>query len=471
VLPLAEYSEFEDHGFPEKYSWPKASAITSSFSRLRYAQSSVSKLEVLLINCYSADFADFADAPSPSPASIPSAGSSSLPAQPTGLGGGPVPYTKWYRVWERAQLSDFKGELILLPFLILAIFVHLWGTRTNRRKSKKWMAAHAPVLNSEFAHVGYGSKSAQLDRLITADSLPQDLLKEKTAQDFQSYATGRQNVAWVDLKLQLLRLSNPPLMGAEWLLSLFFESFPAPRQMMDTVIYSFDGNEKQFVIPGVPGSEEVTAKPGNSAYDGFVFAIVNKSAMRHLRDERYDVSLTYTKDHAKLPAWATVMSESAEVTETVLTKDLIAAVEKAGEALEYLIVTDQPVDKPTKLEEAVPRKRLYLCTKVPPRSDYSNTLPLFKTVLRLPDHLTQNAHFRPEVLRKLNQTRETEIKKLKRVSDEEAEEERKRLAEKVKKEERDRKMRGMTAEEQRKFLEKESDRKRKKDEKRMTRKG
>jgi len=381
-----------------------------------------------------------------------------------------VPYTKWYRVWERSQLSDFKSEAILLPFLVLAILVHLWGTRTNRRKSKKWMAAHAQTLDSEFALVGYGDKSAELQG-ITAENLPANLLREKNTQDFQSYATGRQNVAWVDLKLQLLRLSNPTVMGAEWLLSLFFESFPAPRRVMETAIYSFDGNEKKFVLPGVPGSEEVTAKPGNSTYNGFVFAIVNKSAMRRLRDERYDVSLTFTKDHAKLPVWVTVMSESAEVTDTMLTKDLVAAVEKAGEALEYLIVTDQPIDKPTKLEEAAARKRLYLRTKVPSNDDYSSTLPLFQTFLRLPDHLVQNAHFRPEVVRKLNQTREGEIKKLKRVSDEEAEEERKRLAEKVKKEERDRKMRGMTAEEQRKFLEKETDRKRRKDEKRMTRKG
>lgn len=240
---------------------------------------------------------------------------------------------------------------------------------------------------------------------------------------------------------------------------------------METTVYAFDGSEKKFVLPGVPGSEEVTPKAGNSTYDGFVFAIVNKSAMRRLRDERYDVSLTFTKDHAKLPAWATVMSESAEVTETLLTKDLVAAVEKAGETLEYLIVTDQPIEKPTKLEEAVPRKRLYLRMKVPSASDYSNTLPLFQTLLRLPDHLVQNAHFRPEVLKKLTQTREAETKKLKRVSDEEAEEERKKLAEKVKKEERDRKMKGMSAEEQRKFLEKESSRKQKRDEKKMTKRG
>lgn len=374
-------------------------------------------------------------------------------------------------MWERSQLSDFQSEAILFPFLVLIIVLHIWGTRTNRGKSKKWMAAHAPALNSEFALVGYGEKPAHVEESFTADSLPEDIIMEKSVHEFRSYATGRQNIAWMDMKLQLLKLSNPALMGGEWLLSLFMESFPPPTQIMDTVIYAFDGNEKKFVLPGVPGSEEGTPKAGNSTYDGFVFAIVNKGAMRRLRDERYDVSLTFTKDHAKLPAWATVMSESAEVTETMLTKDIVAAVEKAGEALEYLIVTDQPLEKPKKLEEAIPRKRLYLRTKVPSNSDYSNTLPLFQALLRLPDHLVQNAHFRPEVMKKLTQTREAETKKLRRVSDEDAEEERKKLAEKVKKEERERKMKGMTAEEQRKFLEKESTRKQKRDEKKMTKRG
>jgi len=70
--------------------------------------------------------------------------------------------------------------------------------------------------------------------------------------------------------------------------------------------------------------------------------------MRILRDERYDISLTTTKDHPKLPNWATVMSESAEVTEVMLTPELIKAVTDAGEDLECLIITDQPIDAPKK---------------------------------------------------------------------------------------------------------------------------
>ena len=70
--------------------------------------------------------------------------------------------------------------------------------------------------------------------------------------------------------------------------------------------------------------------------------------MRLLREERYDISLILPKDHEKLPAWTTVMSEAAEITETILTPDLAKAIEEAGDLFEYLIITDQPVDKPTK---------------------------------------------------------------------------------------------------------------------------
>jgi hypothetical protein len=40
------------------------------------------------------------------------------------------------------------------------------------------------------------------------------------------------------------------------------------------------------------------------------------------------------------------MSESAEVTESLLTPDLVKAIHDAGDAFEALIVTDQPMDQP-----------------------------------------------------------------------------------------------------------------------------
>lgn len=349
------------------------------------------------------------------------------------------------------------------------------------------MAVHQPVLESEFALVGYHrapkatpyAEGTQGDSLLEAaakldgTNLADDLLKEQTASEFQTYASGRVNAAFLDVRVLLHRRMNPAQLIAEQLVGLFLDSVKPKKERMEAALYTFDGNEKNFVPPRVPGADEVEKAKGtgNSAYDPFVFAIVNKLEMRKFRDERYDASLTFTKDNPKLPDWVTVMSESAEITDTLLTKDLIAAVERAGDLFEYLIVTDQPTDKPNTIEETSQKKRIHMCVRLPGNGDYRSTLPLFQAFLRLPDFLVANAHFRPEVMKKINTAREGEKSKLKKVSDKAAEEERLLQLEKMKKDERDRKLKGMSAEEQRKFLEREAEKNRKKQEKKMQRRG
>jgi hypothetical protein len=306
----------------------------------------------------SVGFADFAGAPDPSPASI-SPVTPVIKTAPTGVtAGGPRIYTKWYRIWERTTPADFVTEAFIVPFILVIILIHMWGTRKNKRKAKGWMKAHAETLQGEFAVVGYGGRKApSLDdvqssgllKALDSDDLniPTELMKQKSSQDFRTYATGRQNVAFVDITLSMYKRYNPLIWGSEWLISLFFESMSAPVERMEATSYCFDGKEKELVpTPGNQEIMETRSKGAASTYDGFVWAIVNKQNMRKLRDDRYDVSLTSTKDHAKLPEWVTIMSEAAEVTETLLTNELVKAVEQAGDDFEYFIVTDQPVDKP-----------------------------------------------------------------------------------------------------------------------------
>jgi len=439
---------------------------------------------------YFAAFGDYAAPPAASPVSIPGSPADAAAAEPTaitGSGSRPVVYTKWYRVWERTTIDDFKFEIAMLPIIALALLVHFWGTRRNRRKARKFIATASPLLDNEFALVGFGdqvkdvpySEGVQGDSLISAsaklsgDNLAQDVLKEKTAYEFESYATGRVNTAFVDIKIILWKWYNPLALAAEQLAGIFIESVKPQPERVEAVIYAFDGNEKNFVAPAVPGSEEIgKVKPvSNSTYDPFIFAVVNKLSMRRLREERYDLSLTFTKDNAKLPNWASVMSESAEVTDTMLTKELITAIEKAGDYFEYFIVSDQPSEKPMTIDEAKPKKRIHICFRMPKDNDHASVLSLFQVFLRFEDYLVTNAHFRPEVSRKIKQLRETESGKLKKVADKEAEEDRMRQAEKLKKDQRDRKMKGMTAEEQKKFLEKEADKGRKKQAKKQTVRG
>jgi len=273
-------------------------------------------------------------------------------ATPTATGGGgffgrpePLsarPYTKWYRVWERASLADFYTELFILPFLIIVIIVHFWGTTTNKKKAKSWGAAHIPVIQQEYASVGFSNRSTiDVNNLDSPSTLQvrEDALTERKSNEYITYATGRQNVAFLDIRLALKKRYNPMAIFAEEMLGLFFESMPAPKERMEATTFAFDGNETSLV-----GAE--AAKGTKSAYDGFVWAIVHKDVMNVMRTRRYDLSLTYTKDSPKLPNFATVMSESAEITNALLTPELVEAVKQAGEALEALIITDQPLDKP-----------------------------------------------------------------------------------------------------------------------------
>ena len=299
------------------------------------------------------DFADFAGAPAPSPALI----SPVTTQAATALGASPtsVVYTKWYRVWERTSPSDFYAEAVILPFVILIIGLHIWGRSTNRRKAKGWIQAHAPVLEKEYALVGFGGRKDPTgddgQSLGQPDSIPEELLKEKTAQEFVTYATGRQNVAFTDFTVTLYKRYNPGTLLIEFLLSFIFDSMKPPAEKMDATSYLFDGREKELVPARSQQQSEAIdsqARSKSSAYDQFVFAVVHKDIMRSIREDRYDISLTSTKDHASLPVWATTMSESAAITDAMLTPELVKAIESAGDAFEFLIVTDQPLDKPTK---------------------------------------------------------------------------------------------------------------------------
>ncbi|KAF2134994.1 DUF1682-domain-containing protein [Dothidotthia symphoricarpi CBS 119687] len=416
------------------------------------------------------DFADYAGAPEPTPAAISPFTSTAPAIAPTATAVGARPYTAWYRVWERTTLEDFRVEMYVLPFLLAIVLVHLWGTKKNRNKAKVWINAHAPVLQQEFAQVGYlrPEISPADDAIITQRAIdeatnPDNLLREKKSDEFQTYASGRQNVAFVDFKLSMLKRYNPFMLLGEYVVPLFLESFPPPIERMEATAYVFDGQETK-VAPSYGRSD--AKKVPNSTFDGFVFAVVHKDIMKRMRDERYDLSLTTTRDHAKLPVWTTVMSESAEVTDLLLTPELIKAVNEAGDSFEALVVSDQPMDQPKNLDETKPRKRISLALKLSPT--YTASLPLFSYFLRMPDHLASSAHFRPEALRRIKQTRDEQIAKIRKLDEEEKAEERKLTADKLKKEQRDAKLGRLSAEEQRKFLDKEREKQARKGMKKST---
>lgn len=421
-----------------------------------------------------ADFADFAGAPDPSPAPL-------TPISHTLGGSGPAvtarPYTKWYNVHERHSLSEFKAEGVILSCIIVVFILHLIGARLNRSKAKKWAKAHASSLISEFALVGFAGVSpvaAEMNGDELVKALEQantrrgdGILKEKSLFEFATYATGRQNVAFVDAKLNLMKRFNPVVTFIETALGFFIESFGQPEDYMEAILYPFDGKEA-LTVPGLPGVAELKARDSKSAYDGFVWAIVNKDRMQKFREGRYDLSITSTKDSAKLPIWLTVMSENAEITDALLTPDLIKAAEQAGELLDYLIVSDQPIDRPKTLDDTTPRKRIFLQYRLPSDNNYEPLLPVFQYFIRMADMLVQSAKFRPEVSRKLRLVRDEQIKQIQKEAEGEKAEERQLEREKAKKAKRDQELNALDAKAQKKYLEKEREREMRKMTKRST---
>ncbi|PNY27910.1 Endoplasmic reticulum membrane protein [Tolypocladium capitatum] len=407
------------------------------------------------------DFADFAGAPEPVPESSPGAATLAGTAGTPGVTG--VPWTKWYNVHERHSLSEFRIEGLILAVSAVLFLFHILGARANRSRARAWIRAHAPVLKSEFALVGFGGVPT-----MDADVSPDTLLREKSLFEFATYASGRQNTAFMDVNITLAKRFNPLMNVVETGLSFFTDMFAAPTDTLEASLYPFDGKEN-LTVPSVPGSAEIrAAKDAKSTYEGFVWAVVNKDCMQKLREDRYDVSLTSTKDHPKLPNWLSIMSENSEITNTLLTAELIAAVVAAGDVFEHLVISDQPMEQPKTLDDTNPRKRLFLKYRLPSDGSYDNLLPLFSYFLRLPDMLVQSAQFRPEVTKKVRATREAMVAHIKKAFEEERNEERQYEKEKARKAKRDAELKGLDAKAQKKYLEKEKEKELRRSQKKMT---
>lgn len=95
-------------------------------------------------------------------------------------------------------------------------------------------------------------------------------------------------------------------------------------------------------------------------------------------------------------------------------------------------------------------------------------MPIFQYFLRISDALVQSAHFRPEVTRKLKNTREDNIKQIKKADEEEKAEERAAEREKAKKAKRDQDLNALDAKAQKKYLEKEREKELRKSMKKQT---
>ncbi|RLV90146.1 endoplasmic reticulum membrane protein [Spathaspora sp. JA1] len=328
-------------------------------------------------------------------------------------------------IWQRIQIRNWNLELITITFIFAFVAIYKLGDLYNASKATKFLNGITPVLSKNFYQVGVNSK-----QLYIKDS----------AENYSSYASGRTNIAKVDIKLVLQPRQNLFVWILEYLLGFFTDSVRIPTDKAEIII-----------TPSI-------------TYDNFVVAIVSKLGMNDARKFNYFLSLCKTSDSTNLPQSFVYMSEANEFQEKFTTQELSRALTLgSADFIKFVAVTDQPVERPETFRELIPQRRLVLSVDISTKKEDLETVgqvleALFSFVDKIAD---KKITFRPESLKKVVKTREVEVDKLKKIQEEIQQEKLADEKAQQKREERDR-LRNLSREEQIKLEKKEQEKSKKK---------
>ncbi|KAI3403495.2 hypothetical protein KGF56_003779 [Candida oxycetoniae] len=328
-------------------------------------------------------------------------------------------------IWQRAAIRDWRLEFFTIGFILLFVLLYKAGDLYNKSKVISFLKAIEPTFKKQFFQFGV---------------LPNRLYVKDSSENYASYATGRLNIAKVDLKFTLAPRQNVFLWIMEYCFSIFTSSVRSPVDKVDIII--------------TPSGK----------YDNFISSIVSKLGMDEARKLNYFLSLCKTTDSQVLPQSFVYMSEANEFQEKITTNDLKQALTlQSASYVKFIAFTDQPTIKPENLREFIPNRRVVIELKLTNNKEALKVISnVLEAVFNIVDKLSdQSITFRPETIRKIVKTREFEIEKLKKIEQEAKDE---KLAEeqaKLKREERD-KLRNMSREDQLKAEKRAQERKQKK---------
>lgn len=315
--------------------------------------------------------------------------------------------------------------MFALGIIGLYFVVYKIGANYNNKIAQKFMDAVVPNLKENFYQVG-----------VT----PKELYAQDDGHNYSLYASGRLRIESMVAKITLQVRENVFMWIMEYIVSFFFESIPVPQDLV-TIDFKFD--------------EETSDK-----FDNFIWAVVTKDKMDKFRNENYYLSLTKTSESPKLPVEFVFMNEVTEMNDVLFTKKLSDFIKANIPTLKYIAITDQPRDKPVKISELKPTKRMVVQFTLSNDAKSIENIQSFLAYL-LNDYLdlvANRATFRPELTRKVKKTREIEYNKLKKQLDDAKREELNN-----KKIEDQKKLKAsMTPEEQQKLAKKQQERKQRK---------
>ncbi|KAK6199908.1 uncharacterized protein RJT21DRAFT_5034 [Scheffersomyces amazonensis] len=335
-------------------------------------------------------------------------------------------------IFQRALLNDWRLEGFTLAFITLFVLLFLAGDIYNKRLVVRLLENLKGSFEKNFYQYGVN---------------PNTLYIKDSSENYSSYATGRVNIAKVNILFKLKPRHNSFVWILETILSFFTVSVPYPTDRVDFVI--------------TPSSD--------AEYDNFIAAIVSKIGMNDYRKLNYFLSLTKTSDSPNLPQSFVYMSEANEFQEKITTPDLKKALTlESASFIRYLAVTDQPAEHPESLHEMTPRRKIILSTDVTSNVEQIKQIGrVLEALFQLVDKLAaKEISFKAEAVKKVVKTRDLEIAKLQKIEEEIKQEKLADEKAKLKREERD-KLRNSSKDEQLKAEKRAQERRARKQQKKL----
>lgn len=331
---------------------------------------------------------------------------------------------------ERFKLNSWKLEMVTLGFTIVFVILFKLGDYYNKNLVTKYLNGLSAVFTENFFQYGVNK-----DTLYVKDS----------SENYSSYATGRINIAKVNITFRLKPRHNPFVLLLETVFGYFTESVPAPTDKVEIVI-----------------------TPSNDVeYDNFIQAIVSKIGMNDFRKFNYFLSLTRTTDSSLIPQSFVYMSEVNEIQEKLITSELRDSLTlEAASFLKFIAFTDQSSEKPEAIKDLLPRRKIVITTDLIGNKEYLSQLSsILSAVFSIVDKLANKSiTFKPETLKKIVKTREIEVAKIQKLFDDAKEQELAEERAKVKQQEKD-KLRSLSRDEQIKLEKKALEKKQRKQQK------
>ncbi|KAG8218454.1 DUF1682-domain-containing protein [Butyriboletus roseoflavus] len=293
---------------------------------------------------------------------------------------------RWRFLVFRPALFVPQASLLIAVLLYLAFA--LYGKYRNQRTANALYNAIHPLLAHNF------SAPASSSGLISDGST-----------DFFVFSTGRRALVSLHTVLSLVPRQDPLHLLLQFLWQLY-----------DLRYHPRDHLSLDFLLD----PEAAAALPD------FVWAIVNKSELTTIKDNRWDLTFTRTSEHTSLPPAFSLMSEFADVSDALFklhlspstTLSTLLATPPFLTYLRSLSITDQPHERPQSAASYIAQKhtakRVLLDINLPGPHRAKDILPLVDAVFALVDLLAAGkVVLRPETRAKIRKVREDVEKEIK----------------------------------------------------------